>query len=194
MKITINRFVILFALRNEEKNLKCTKQNEIFSFFFSKIFFDEICFTIFKNQYFAYFFSFEFFFHEIFYFINFFQQQKRAISIFHNRRIIERNFKVFTIKFDVSDLFHTFIKYKVLSTKHFNFDTLMIKFHFNKTFNQERTIRSKSISFDESNFCEIEIHTITNHYSLRFEENIAIKKSCDVINLCNTIFQKSFDR
>ena len=70
----------------------------------------------------------------------------------------------------------------------------MIKFHFDKTFNQKRTIRSKLISFDESSLCEIEIHTITNRYSPRFEENIAIKKSCDVIKLCNTISQKSFDR
>ena len=135
MKTIINRFVILFALRNEKRNLKYVKRNEIFSFFFSKIFFDEICFTIFKNQYSAYFFSSKFFFHEIFYFINFIQQQKRTISIFHNRQIIERNFKIFTIKFDVSDLFHTFIKYIILSAKHFNLNTSMIKFHFNKTFN-----------------------------------------------------------
>ena len=188
--------VSLFYLRceSEKKNLKCAKWNEIFSFFFSKIFFDEICFIIFKNQYSAYFFSSEFFFHEIFYFINSFQQQKRTISIFHNRRIIERNFKIFTVKFDVSNLFHTFIKYKILSTKHFNFDTSMIKFHFNKIFNQKRTIRSKLIIFVELCLCKIEIHTITNHYALRLEKNIAIKKSFDVINLCNTIFQKSFNR
>ena len=196
MKATINRFVILFALRKWRKELEMRKIKwNFFIFFFQRLFLTKFVLQFLKINILRIFFRLNFFFTKFFLLHQFFSAIKANDFNFSwstNHWTQFQNFysQIWRQRF----VSHIYKIKKVLSANYFNFDTSMIKFHFDKIFNQKRTIRSKSINFDESNLCEIEIHTITNHYSLRLEENIAIKKSCDVIKLCNTIFQKLFVR